>query len=80
MDPDVQKELQHVEGILDDIKKNTSYPWWRTILNGLLYGAGWVVGTVGAIAALGWLLSIFGVIPGFDVIAVRLQEIMNAKF
>jgi len=80
MDPDVRKELQRVEGILDDIKQNTSTPWWRWIISGLLYGAGWVVGTVLAFAALGWILSIFGIIPGFDQIAAWLQSAMNHKF
>jgi hypothetical protein len=80
MDDDIHKEISHVENVLEDIRKNTATPWWRTILNGFLYGAGWVVGTVGMIAALGWLLSIFGVIPGFDVIAAQLQAIMHSKF
>jgi hypothetical protein len=80
MDPDVQKELNRVEGLLEEIKDNTTVSWWRWLLSGFLYGAGWVVGTVLAFAALGWLLSIFGIIPGFDQIAARLQEVMNSKF
>jgi hypothetical protein len=80
MDPEVQKELAHVEGILDEIRVNTAIPWWRSVLNGLLYGAGWTVGTIGAFAALGWLLSIFGIIPGFDVIGTWIQNAMSHKF
>jgi hypothetical protein len=80
MELDVQKELEHVEGILEDIRKNTAVPWWRSVMNGILYGGGVVMGTVIAIAALGWLLSIFGIIPGFGELATRLQEIINSKF
>jgi hypothetical protein len=80
MDQDVQKELKHVENILGEIRENTSAPWWKAVLHGSLYGAGWVIGTVGTFAALGWLLSIFGVIPGIDKISAFLQEIMRSKF
>jgi hypothetical protein len=80
MDPDVRKELDHVEHILEEIKDNTSVTWWRWIVSGFLYGAGWVMGTVLAFAALGWILSIFGIIPGFDQIAAWLTAAMNHKF
>lgn len=80
MDQDVQKELERVENILGEIRENTATPWWKTVLHGTLYGAGWVIGTVGAFAALGWLLSIFGIIPGIDKISAILQQIMSSKF
>jgi len=80
MDEEIQKKLKEVEGILDEIRENTAMPWWRTMLNGFLYGGGWVIGTVLAIAALGWLLSVFGIIPGFAELASRLQTIINTKF
>ncbi len=80
MDPDAKKEIEKVETLLHDIRDNTFVPWWRTILNGFLYGAGVVIGTILAIAALGWLLSIFGILPGFSEISSRLQDIMNHKY
>lgn len=80
MDPDTRDEIRRVEHTLEEIRSNTHLPWWRAAINGLLYGSGAVVGTVAAIAILGWLLSLFGIIPGFGDIAQRLQEIMNAKF
>jgi uncharacterized membrane protein YczE len=80
MDPETRGEIQKVEQVLEDIRANTSLPLWRVALNGILYGGGIAVGTVLAIALLGWLLSIFGIIPGFGEIAVKLQEILNAKF
>lgn len=80
MDSDTQKEIQRVEEVLEDIRHNTAPSWWRTILNGFLYGAGIVIGTIVAIAALGWLLSVFGIIPGFDKIATYLQSIVQSKY
>jgi hypothetical protein len=78
IDREIRKELRHVEGVLDEIRDNTALPWWRAILNGLLYGAGVVIGTILAIALLGWFLSLFGIIPGFDQISAHLQEIMKS--
>lgn len=80
MDEEVEKKLQQVEVILEDIRHNTASPWWRIILNGILYGAGAVTGTVLAVFLLGYILSIFGIIPGFAEIAARLQSAMNVRF
>ncbi len=80
MDKEAKKEIEKVEGILTEIRANTGLPWWRMIFNGALYGSGVVIGTVLAIAALGWVLSFFGVIPGFAQLAGQLQSIVNSKF
>lgn len=74
------KKEENVKELLEDIRDNTALPWWRTVLNGFFYSAGFVLGSVFAVALLGWLLSIFGIIPGFGELAARLQEIMNARF
>ena len=74
------KKQENVEELLEEIRDNTSTPWWRTFLNGFLYGAGWVIGTLAAFAVLGWLLSLFGIIPGFDVITSWLQQLLNTRF
>ena len=80
MDQETRSELTKVENLLGDIRSNTANPWWKNMLNGLLYGSGVVVGTIGGIAVLGWALSIFGVIPGFDILAAKLQSIMMNKY
>ena len=41
---------------------------WR-----LLYGAGWILGSLLAILLIGWILSLMGVIPGLDRIATGFQ-------
>jgi hypothetical protein len=70
----------NVEDLLGEIRENTSNPWWRMLLNGALYGAGAVIGTVLTIVLLGWLLSVFGVIPGFGELAAQLQSALNEGF
>ncbi len=79
MDSGDKKEFAHVAEILTEIRENTASPWWRMVLNGMLYGAGAVTGTVLAIFLLGYVLSLFGVIPGFEDMAARLQNIVNSK-
>ena len=80
MDQETRKEIEHLEDVLEDIRDNTRRPSWKAALNGLLYGAGVVVGTVAGIALLGWILAIFGILPGFGEITQKLQDIMNSKF
>lgn len=80
MDTETQKEIKHVEEVLEDIRDNTQLPWWRVILNGFLHGTGIVIGTTLGIAALGWILSIFGIIPGVGEIAAYLQNIVQSRF
>lgn len=65
------KQLREIRRELKHIESNTSSKWW--FLHGLLYGIGWIVGSLLAILLIGWILSLMGVIPGFDRIAADLQ-------
>jgi len=69
-DPEV-RQLREIKQELKAIKGNTEAA--NSFLHGLLYGAGWIVGSLLAIVLIGWILSIMGVIPGFDKIAQILQ-------
>lgn len=80
METAIKNKIEHVEHTLEDIRANTAPAWWRTIIHGALYGTGVVLGTILTIAALGWLLSLFGVIPGLGEIVTQLRQIMNATF
>ena len=80
MDQDAQKEARKVEELLSEIKANTSNKPTRNFINGFLQGAGIVVGTIVGIALIGWLLSIFGFIPGFDTLAHRLSDILQKRY
>jgi hypothetical protein len=69
-DPEVA-ELRRIRKELRSIESNTSAKWW--IVHGMLYGAGWILGSLIAILLLGWLLSFLGVIPGLNKIVADIS-------
>ena len=69
------ERLEHIEENLEEIKKRTP-DQWLSFRNGVLQGAGAVIGGIVAILLLGWALSIFGLIPGLNVIAHNVQNAM----
>jgi hypothetical protein len=80
MDPEAQQEAKKVEALLDEIKANTASKPAKNFINGILYGAGIVLGTIAAVVGIGWLLTILGIIPGADVIAQKLSEILQKRY
>jgi hypothetical protein len=76
----MEEEFERLERILSDIRANTKSPWWKSLLSGLLYGVGAVIGTILTVALTGWLLSTFGFIPEFKDIAHSLQIILNRSY
>lgn len=56
------KSLARIEKDLEELKGTPQ----RTFLYGIIYGAGAFVGGILAVVFLGWLLSVLGVIPGFE--------------
>ncbi len=77
MDRRIEHEaLTHLENIEDELEAigdRTSS--WRAFLNGVLHGAGIIAGTLLGLAVLGWLLSIFGVVPGLDEFKSYVEEL-----
>lgn len=72
------RHLGNIETELREIKKRTPNPR-RAFINGVLQGMGAVVGTILAVALLGWTLSVFGVIPGLGELAGHLERIMSER-
>jgi len=69
------KHLEQIEQSLGEIKERTPAPG-RWFVLGLWQGAGALLGGILALTLLGWLLSVFGVIPGFSTIAHYFQDIV----
>lgn len=61
------EHLKEIENDLEEIKERTGNPR-RSFVNGIFQGAGAIVGSIIALALLGILLSVLGVIPGFDIV------------
>lgn len=66
------RQLREIKQELKAIKGNTASTNW--FLHGILYGAGWIVGSLIAIIFIGWILSVVGVVPGLDRIAHDFQD------
>lgn len=70
------KDLKEIKEELTELKDLTGgYP--RHFIYGMLYGAGWVIGGIIAIAALGWLLSLVGLIPGLDKLVAFIHHAVD---
>lgn len=80
MDQQAQEEARKVEALLGEIKSNTEARPTKSFVNGMLYGAGIVLGTIVGVVLVGWLLSILGVIPGVDVLAQKFTNILQKRY
>jgi uncharacterized membrane protein HdeD (DUF308 family) len=79
MDQKIYEQLQRVEGTLREIRDNTANSWWLFLVSGALRGIGFTVGTVIAVALVGWLLSIFGIIPGLSELSHYLRPALDSQ-
>lgn len=80
MDEETQQEgLEHLARIEEELEaiKRSAPSSRQAFLHGLLQGAGALIGGIFALTVLGWVLSLFGVIPGLDYIAHYLQNIVT---
>lgn len=80
MNNEQRKEVRRVERLLGDIRENTKVHWIKSLMSGMLYGVGVVVGTVVAVALLGWVLSLFDVIPGLGEITYKIQTALQRVY
>lgn len=71
-------ELQDIEHELKEIKVRMIGPK-RALINGVMQGMGAVLGSIAAVAFIGWLLSVFGLIPGFSQLADYINSLMSAR-
>lgn len=75
MDKKLEKDLGQIKEELGEIRDRSG--GWRPFFYGLLQGVGWVVGTLAAVALIGWLLTISGLVPGLGKIAQSLKDILD---
>ncbi|HEV8666336.1 MAG TPA: hypothetical protein VN665_00615 [Candidatus Paceibacterota bacterium] len=76
---DIETGLEHLQKIeteLEEIKERTADPK-RSLFNGILSGAGAIIGSITALIILGWLLSLIGILPGFGSFAAYLHGIVD---
>lgn len=81
MDQRTEEEgLSHLKQIEEELGeiRDRAPTGARYFLFGLLQGAGAIVGSLVALALIGWLLSVFGVIPGLSVLAHYLGQYVSS--
>ncbi len=70
------EHLEHIEEELEEIKERTP-SHFDSFVRGTLQGAGAIVGGIAAVIVLGWLLYLFGFIPGLSTIGHYIQDAMS---
>lgn len=70
------KYLKEIEEEVSELKLQTPTPR-RAFLNGIMQGMGAIIGSIFAIMVLGWILSLFGFIPGLKEVAEYIQEVSS---
>ncbi len=78
-DKAIESGLEHLERIeteLEEIKERTADPK-RSLLNGMLSGAGAIVGSIVSLVLLGLALSLLGFIPGLGEMTNYLHTIVD---
>jgi leucyl aminopeptidase len=65
IEPDLKQELDTINANLQQINKKTGNSVWRSFLHGAMSGMGSIVGVMIALAILGYILNVVGVIPAF---------------
>ena len=74
---DFFKKLTELHGLVTKIENSVRPRLWRSFVDGMLRGLGSVVGVVLALALLGWILNIAGVIPAFKEQVTTWQELLD---
>ena len=73
------EKLTEIANELEEIKHKVAPTRWRVLRNGMYQGIGVVAGGAIGVAALGWLLSIVGIIPGLHETTTYLQSIIETR-
>ncbi len=62
IDPELKSHLESIEKEIVTLRK-ISTGFRSTLMRGMIYGAGYVIGAVVIVVIVGWVLNVIGVIP-----------------
>jgi Na+-transporting NADH:ubiquinone oxidoreductase subunit NqrD len=65
IDPELKKHLEIIENELAHMRKET-VSLKASLVRGLIYGAGYILGAALILIIIGWILNIVGIIPAFN--------------
>ncbi len=72
----MEEKLDQMLATLEAIRAQGT-DWKRGLMMGVLQGVGVIIGSIIALALLGWVLGFLGVIPGFDRFESYLNTVVN---
>ncbi len=65
IDPELKTHLENIEREIVELRKGSN-GLFATLVRGLIYGAGYIIGAALIVILIGWVLNIIGVIPAFN--------------
>jgi len=77
MNEELLEQLETIEKDLKGVRRAVEKKHWQVFVTGLIYGGGFVLGTAFAIAIAGWILNLFGMVPGIGDISDTLYGVLE---
>jgi hypothetical protein len=77
MDQEIKTKLDAIHETLKNINESQHPSHWKLLKEGLWRGIGYLVGLIVAVALIGWLLNVIGVIPFLTQFSQDMKEILN---
>lgn len=65
----IEEDLEEIKNRTPDRRKSFVYGFW--------HGVGALVGGILGLSILGWVLTVFGVVPGLDQVVPYLQTMVD---
>ncbi len=76
IDPELKTHLETIEKELVLLRKGST-GLFSTLVKGLIYGAGYIIGAILIILFIGWILNIVGVIPALNTQVTEFREALE---
>ena len=71
------EKLAEIESTLKEIYKIMKPSRWQMLVEGLWRGVGYLIGVLLAVAILGWVLNVIGVIPFLSDFSSDMKEVLK---
>lgn len=77
MEQELKAKMEEMQKSLSNIEKSLKPTRWHMLIEGLWRGVGYLFGLIIAVALVGWILNIMGVIPFLNNLSQDLKEVVN---
>lgn len=73
------EHLRHIEHEIESINRNTKQSFFSSIVDALLRGAAFTIGSIAILAFGGYLLTVLGIVPGLGQISQDLNRAIQTQ-